>query len=464
MPGIIAAGAYVPRYRLPRELIAREWGSHAAGGEKAVANHDEDSLTLATNAALDLGGAAEGVDAVYFATTTAPWAEKQGAATIAAVLDLPPATRTLDFTDTLRAGTSALLAALDALAGGARRVLVAAADCRLGEPDSPAEQSYGDAGAALVVGPEAGGAEVLAVHSLADEFLGTWRTSTERHPHGFPGGFESRFGYARVLGEAVRAVLGKAGVGADALATAILPTPNPRAPLGLAKSLGLDPKRQLQDGFWATLGDAGTAQPLLMLAAALERARAGELILIAGYGDGADAVLLRATGAPAAVGTPVATQIEVKRTLASYGRYARFRRLVRRDAPAPDPTSPPVLFRDRRELLPLYGGRCPQCDTVQFPKHRVCIECGHTGGLEDRRLARRGRLFTFTNDYMYESPDPPVSHAVVDLDGGGRLYCQLTDCEPERVEIDMPLELTFRKVHEGGGFPHYFWKARPARA
>ena len=77
------------------------------------------------------------------------------------------------------------------------------------------------------------------------------------------------------------------------------------------------------------------------------------------------------------------------------------------------------------------------------------------------RLARRGRLFTFTNDYLTESPDPPVTHAVVELDGGGRLYVQLTDCEPERVAIDMPLELTFRKIHEHGGFNNYFWKARP---
>ena len=87
---------------------------------------------------------------------------------------------------------------------------------------------------------------------------------------------------------------------------------------------------------------------------------------------------------------------------------------------------------------------------------------GHTGGLEDRKLARRGRLFTFTNDHMFESPDPPVTHAVVDLDGGGRIYLQLTDCDADRVEIDMPLDLTFRKLHEGGGFHNYFWKARPA--
>jgi len=39
MAGILAAASYVPRYRLPREVIAREWGSmpafrrlHSGGG------------------------------------------------------------------------------------------------------------------------------------------------------------------------------------------------------------------------------------------------------------------------------------------------------------------------------------------------------------------------------------------------------------------------------------------------
>jgi len=462
MPGIVAAAACIPRYRLPRELIAKEWGGAASAGEKAVANHDEDSLTLAVNAALAVAGSAERPDAVFFATTTSPYTEKQGAATIAAVLDVPSATRTLDFTDTLRAGTSAILAGLDALAGGARRVLIAAADCRLGEPESPTEQSYGDAGAALLLSGDAGRAEVVATHSVADEFLGTWRTREQEFPRSFPGAFETKYGYGRVLAEVVKGVLAKAKLPPEELATVILPTPTPRAPQGIAKALGLDPKRQLQESFWTTIGDSGAAQPLVMLAAALERAKAGDLILLAGYGDGADALVLRVTSPPALVGPTVQQQIEVKRTLPSYGRYARFRRLMRKESVTSDLSSAVVMFRDRKELLPLYGGRCPKCSTVQFPKHRVCIECAHAGGLEDVKLSHRGKLFTFTNDYLFESPDPPTTHAVVDLDAGGRLYCQLTDCEAERVEIDMSLELTFRRIHEGGGFNNYFWKARPA--
>lgn len=462
MAGILAAAASVPRYRLPREVIAREWGGHPAPGERAVANHDEDSLTLAVNAALGLPAAAGRADTIIFATTSAPYAEKQGAATIAAVLDLPPTTRTLDVTSTLRAGTSALLAAFDSVAAGAAGVLVAAADCRLGEPESAAEQSFGDAGAAVLVGAEAGVAEVVATHTVAEELLGTWRTSAQDFPRTFPSAFETKVGYARLLADAARGVLAKAGIAPGDLETVILPAPNPRAPLAVAKALGIDPRTQLQDALWTTVGDTGAAQPLLLLVAALERAQAGDLILVCGYGDGADAIVLRATGARAAAQASVTQQIEVKRTLASYGRYARFRGLVRKESGGQDVASPVIAFRDRKELLPLHGGKCLQCGAVQFPRHRVCIECGQPGDLDDVALARRGTLFTFTHDHLFESPDPPTTHGVVDLDGGGRLYLQLTDCDADRVAIDMPLELTFRRLHDGGGFHNYFWKARPA--
>jgi 3-hydroxy-3-methylglutaryl CoA synthase/uncharacterized OB-fold protein len=463
MAGILAVSAYVPRYRLPREVIAKEWGGTPGPGERAVANHDEDSLTMAVNAATALLHPGGRPEAVYFATTSPSYAEKQGAATIAAVLDLPPSTRTLDVGATLRAGTSAVLAAIDAVAGGAAgRVLVAAAECRLAEPESAAEQSFGDGAAALLVGAEPGIAEVVATHTLADDLLGTWRTSTQDFTHTFPSAFESKLGYSRLLPAAAKGALDKAGAAAGDLRLAILPAPNPRAPLAVAKALGLDPKRQLADALWTTVGDTGVAQPLIMLAAALEQAKAGELILVCGYGDGADAIVLRATGAPLAPRASVAQQVEVKRTLPSYGRYARFRRLMRKDPGLGDVSSPVITFRDRAELLPLHGGKCPACGVVQFPRHRVCIECGHGGGLEDVALARHGTLFTFTNDHMFESPDPPTTHGVVDLDGGGRVYLQLTDCDADRVAIGMPLELTFRRLHDGGGFHNYFWKARPA--
>src|SRR5437764_1372886 len=132
----------------------------------------------------------------------------------------------------------------------------------------------------------------------------------------------------------------------------------PRASQAAAKAAGLDAKRQLQESFWTTLGDTGAAQPLLMLAAALERAKAGDLILAVGYGDGADAIVLRATGRPIPAGQGVARQIEVKRTLPSYGRYARFRKLVRKETVPSGVSSPVILRRGRTEHVQLSDVRC----------------------------------------------------------------------------------------------------------
>jgi len=465
MPQILGFGAYVPTYRLPRDVIAREWGQPSLGGEKAVANHDEDSLTLAVNAALNClpAEAPPVLDAVFFASTTSPYREKSAASTIAAALDCGAQVRTADFTDSLRASTAALLAGCDAIAGGAGRVLVCTGDCRLGEPDSIAEQNYGDAGAAILLGREGGIAEVIATHSVSADFHGTWRTDDQDFLHAFPGAFETKFGHARFIRDAVAGALKKAGVTPQQIALAVVAGPNPRAAQGSAKALGFDPKTGVADTLWSTLGDTGCAQPLLLLAGALERTKPGDMLLLASYGDGGDAVLLRATDAIAShrVRRRLSQQIESKRTLGSYGKYARFRRLVRKESPGHDLSAPVVMYREQKTMLPLYGGKCVQCGAVQFPRRETCIECGHRG-LEEQKLSRRGSVFTFTHDFIYEAPDTPVTHAVIELEGGGRVYVQLTDCDAERVEIDLPVELTFRVVHTGSGLKNYFWKARPA--
>src|SRR5581483_2769990 len=327
----------------------------------------------------------------------------------------------------------AALAAIDQARAGGASVLVVGADCRVPEPDSMGEQSNGDAAAAIVIGIGDPIAEVVATYSFSDEFLGSFRTDEQDYAKSFPG-FDVKLGYNRQLATADGSVLERAGVNAADVAIAALAGPNARAPQAVARAVGLDGKRQLQDTQWGVVGDA--------------------------------AILLRATDRIAASRPrrSLASQIEVKRTLTSYGKYARYRRLLKKEPPPQDASTPVVLFRDRRKLLPLYGGRCPACGTVQYPAHRVCIECSERSGLEPVKLSRTGKVFTFVNDHVREAPESPVTSAVVDLDGGGRILVELTDCPADKVEIDMPVELTFRKIHEGFGMKNYFWKARPAPA
>jgi 3-hydroxy-3-methylglutaryl CoA synthase len=115
------------------------------GGERTVAGHDEDSLTMAVNATLDcMKGSQKQADGLFFASTTSPYKEKQAAAIIAAAVDLPEKTRTADFMDSLRSGTIALGSAIDAVkSGSSENVIVAVSDSRMGAGKSQFEQLFG---------------------------------------------------------------------------------------------------------------------------------------------------------------------------------------------------------------------------------------------------------------------------------------------------------------------------------
>ena len=90
------------------------------------------------------------------------------------------------------------------------------------------------------------------------------------------------------------------------------------------------------------------------------------------------------------------------------------------------------------------------------------MNCSAKDAYEDARLPKKGKVYTFTKDYLYPSVDPPTVMAVADMDKYGRFYGQLVDCDPDSVRIGMEVELTVRKFHEGDEFYNYFWKLRPA--
>ncbi len=79
------------------------------------------------------------------------------------------------------------------------------------------------------------------------------------------------------------------------------------------------------------------------------------------------------------------------------------------------------------------------------------------------RLADRiGHVVTFTFDYFFPTPDPPTIVTVTEVDGA-RLHLQLVDCSPEETRIGLPVEFVFRRIHQSGGRPNYYWKGSPLR-
>lgn len=466
MIGISGLGIYIPSYRLTRESLSSAWGENAGKGERAVGNHDEDSLTMAVEAVLDClrSDAPRGVDGLFYASTTAPYAEKQNASLIAAVADLPRETFTVDCAGSLRAGTSAFRLALNAVTSGSNQaVIITAADCRMAEPGSRMEGELGDGAAAALVSSERVALAVEEMVAVCHEFTDLWR----KHDDSFILSEDDRFvqtqGYVTITREAVEALLRNAGCQRQDIRKVVFCAPDARAHRPMRAALGFDQTRHPGDSVIAAVGNTGVASPFLALLCALEDVQAGDRLIFVGYGGGAEAYLLQATEY---IDLLRPSFFSFKAALAnqwlpiSYGKYLKARQVIPHEKTSPF-SAYPILWREQDYDLSLYGQRCTRCDAIQYPVRRVCWQCGAKDEFERSKLSREGRVYTFCRDYVYPSLNPPVMMAAIDLKGGGRFFTQLTDCSPDQVKVGLEVELTFRRFHEGGGFYNYYWKAKP---
>ncbi len=474
MAGIASYGAYIPFYRLSRAEIARAWGGGGTAGERAVANYDEDSLTMAVAAARDcLAGIDRAcVQGLDFASTTAPYKEKQSAALIAAVLGLPPGTVTMDFSGSLRSGTNALKAALDAvMSGSAKGVLVCAADTRLGYPAGQAEMSFGDGAAALLVSASDTVAEVTRFESTYHEIQDVWRSDRDTFVRSAEERFSMDEGYVRVMTSALSATLKKHQLAETDIAHVAINAPNLRQLKAVAKKVGVDDKCRHLEAMHAGVGDTGCAQSLMGLVGALEQASPGDTILLGSYGNGCDTAVLETTELIAGLSDRrgIKGHLASKTSLPNYNQYLRFRDLIITQPPARPALeirmpSPAAQWREAPWELRLTGTRCTRCGTPQYPPQRVCVQCQAKDEMEPYSFQDvPAKVFSFSHDYVMETIDPPVTVVFVDFEGGGRVMCDMTDRDPAAIEVGQPLEFTFRRLYYVGGIYNYWWKCRPPR-
>ena len=468
MVGIAAYGAYVPRFRLGAETSG--WNT---GSERSVANFDEDSVTMAVAAGLDClrGRDRQSVDGLIFATTTPPYAEKQCAAIIAEALDLRRDIFSADVTDVLRAGTNGLKAALDSVAAGsAKQVLVIASDSRQGAPKGDTERNSGDGAAAFLVSQEDTIASLEGFYSITDNMLDNWRSAQDPFVRSWEDRFTTEEGLERILGEALSGYFQLQGSAAGDVARVALYAPDGRRHGQLARGFGFSAE-QVQDSLYGRLGNTGAAFSLMLLVAALEQAGPGQLLLAVSYGDGSDVVGFRTTSA-IKTRTPVmgvTGYLDSKLVIDDYETYAGWRNVWITDSAARRPTPPSpsaaAIWREGDRNIRLYGASCDNCGYVQYPPQRVCVDCQARDESTPVRFSDRlGTVFTYSLDYIAGTTDIPLVIAAVDFEGGGRILCMMTDRALEEVAIDMPVEMSFRKLRVVNGIHNYYWKAIPKRS
>ncbi|MBW2062104.1 MAG: hydroxymethylglutaryl-CoA synthase family protein [Deltaproteobacteria bacterium] len=469
--GIGLCGSYLPIFRLDRGTVAEIWGRASMGGERTVANNDEDSATMAVEASVNClqDSGRQEIEGLFFATTSPVYREKLNAALVATALDLKREITTADFSHSLRAGTGALKAALDSVKSGSmKQVLVAAADCRNGYPRSDQEQAFGDGAAAILVSQDHVLATFEGSYSICNEMYDVWRNPDDTFVRTWEGRFILGEGYANHMVEAVSGILNKLGLKTKDITRAILPAPDARTHRRLIQRLGFDAKTQVQDPLLSNIGHTGAAHPLLMLVGALEESSPGDILLLANYADGVDAMVFKVT-----------EEIEKKRDerrlkeylsqklmLTSYARFLSYKGLVETAPGEPFRLFPSatVTWRDRNSIMRCHGSRCLNCGTLSFPIQRICNNCHAKDSYEEIRISGlEGAVFTFTLDNLAgRSDDPVVVQTIADLgEEKVRFYSMMTDCIPSEAKIGMPVGLTFRRIYEGSGMHNYFWKLRP---
>ncbi len=393
------------------------------------------------------------------ASTTQPYAEKQGAAILAEALDLRASIDTVDIGSSLRSGTQALRVGLNALAAGATRVLVVVSDQRKSQAGSRGEIDMGDGAVALVLGNDS----VVTIRLLRSEYntaMDRWRLPGDDFVRQGDERFTSTLVYQDSVANAVRSALNDADLGPTHVQHVAIAGADYRACVNAAAAAGFARDVVAGEAVYAKAGHCGAAAGLLNLLAGLERADAGESVLLANYGDGTD-VLIATAKAAQPFAAQLTEELNHDRPL-GYAQFLRFKGLVETESVEPY-TSEISVWRDARYVTRLHAPRCDECGAIQYPPRRICFKCKAKDRFTEVPLAKRGRLYTFTVEHLYPIPDTRLVTGVVDLTDGARLFTQVTDCAPDAVQVGMDLQLTFRVLHAGGGFYHYVWKAAPAR-
>ncbi len=481
MIGITSYGTRIPWYRISHKTISSAMGWFNAAsppGEKAVANYDEDSITMAVTAGMDCLNnlEREKIDGLYFATTTSPYAERQGAGIIATALDLSPDMRIADFAHSTKAGATALVSTCEVVkVGAAKNMMLCASDCRLGKPGSTQEHIYGDGGAALLIGDNQVIASFEGYHSVSYDFIGEWRANGEEFEHSLEARFVQDEGHTKFIPQAVSGLLQKLQLSIKDFAKVIYPGPNTRLHAAIGRNLGAEPE-QIQDPMLTSVGDTGVAHPLMMLIAALEEAKPGDKLLVASYGNGSDALFFQVTEEIEKVKNRrgIKANLALRKELSNYEKYVAFRNVlpvekgVRGEKYEGYFTPLARQWRERRAILGLCGSRCKRCGTPQYPPQRICVkpDCGAVDEMEPYRFCdKKGHLFTYTADNLAYSPSPPQISGMINFEGGGRYWFDFADCDADSLEVGIPVEMSFRRKYEDKalGMHIYFWKAIPAR-
>jgi len=481
--GLTAFGGYIPRLRLQRKSItaANAWIApnlvSKGRGERSMGNWDEDSVTMAVEAARDLLGRSDDrshVDALFFGSTTMPFADRLNAGIISAALTLDRDVQAVDIASTQRAGTTSLLQGLAAVAAGsAKQALVCAADRRKTRAACAQELEFGDGAAALSVGRDNIIARYLGSHTQTVDFVDHFRGSGEEFDYNWEERWIRDEGYSTIVPDTVRALLQKTSVNPSEITHFVMPCVFPKLGQKLAKACGLE-QAKIADTLSAVCGETGSAHALVMLVHTLQTAKPGDKILLVNFGGGCDALLFEVTDLISNMSDRrgILGALADRQEETNYMKFLTFNGLVEWErgmrGEQDKKTALTTLYRNEDTIMGLVGGRCTETGVVQFPRSRISVAPNNPAvdTQEPYKFAeRQAHILSWSADYLSFSMNPPNHYGMMVFEGGGRIMMDIADVAPGEVDSGMEVRMVFRikDFDDQRGFKRYFWKAVPVR-
>ncbi len=296
--GIVSYGAYIPRYRIRVEEIAKVWGANPNSimdglmvYEKSVPDLDEDTITIAVEAARHAINRA-GIDpqeigALYTGSESHPYAVKPSSTVVAEAIGATPNLTVADFEFACKAGTAAIQTCMGMVGSGMINLGMAiGADVSQGAPGDALEYTAAAGGVAYVIGKKDLVANIESTFSFTTDTPDFWRREGMPYPeHG--GRFTGEPGYFKHVTSAAQGLMNKMGTKPSDYDYAIFHQPNGKFPTRVAKMLGFS-NEQIKPGLVVTrLGNTYSGSCMMGLAATLDIAKAGDRIFMTSFGSGA---------------------------------------------------------------------------------------------------------------------------------------------------------------------------------
>lgn len=454
MSFIKSYGISLPNYRIEDNIL---FTGGRKGNFKSICFADEDIITMAFDAAEQaLKENADNIDAVFFATNTPVLKDCYHSTFIADLLGINKNVFCLDFIGTDRCGTDALIIANELINSGKyNNILIIAADTGFSSIGDEFAGTNGHSACAVLLSNNNGIAQIENCFNIgsaiSEKFI--YKNNSIR--------LDARYSIDAGFKTNMTEVSARISNLKEKTEKIILNSKYSKIAGSVFSKAGFSENQFSKDSIAGNLGNTGVVSAFLQLISEIEN-KTNSIILI-DYTNGSNVFFIKnlKTGNE----NSLSKKLQTFESIISYHDYLKLRKEGNFNSvkyKTKDIFSSEMMNeREKNSFVRMNALKCKKCSTAYFIKTERCKNC-KSNEFENVKLSKTGKVFSLTREHYFPVSFQPLTMLVIDLDGGGRVTVQQTDCmyaEKNNVEIGSKVKLVLRKMMERDSKPNYFLKA-----